>query len=83
MTESNGCDGSEISFPLMSTPSAESGEPLDAARVELFHRRLDGRTHAARVHAAEKTEMEKLNALELQRFPQLRPGCQVPPVSPE
>ena len=30
--------------------------------------------------AAEKTEMEKLNALELQPFLQLRPGCQVPPV---
>ena len=67
----------------MSTPSAELEDRLDAARVELFHRRLDGGMHAARAHAAEKTEMEKLNALELQRFPQLRPGCQVPPVSPE
>ena len=64
----------------MSTPSAELEDRLDAARDGPFHRRLDGGMHAARAHAAEKTEMEKLNALELQRVPQLRPGCQVPPV---
>ena len=79
---SKGSDGNEISLPLMSTPSAVSGDRLDAARVELFHRRLDGGMDAAHAHAAEKTEMEKLNALELQPFlqHQLRPGCQVPPL---
>ena len=61
--QDKGSSRNEISLPLMSTPSAASGDRLDAARVELFHRRLDGGMHAARAHAAEKTEMEKLNAL--------------------
>ena len=64
----------------MSTPSAELEYRLDAARDGPFHRRRDGGMHAARAHAAEKTEMEKLNALELQPILQLRPGCRVPPV---
>ena len=67
-----GSDGNEISFPLMCTPSAELEDPLDAARVGLFHLRLQLCTETVLVYAQQKTEMEKLNALELQRFPQLQ-----------
>ena len=66
------CSPSVLSWKIGWTPHASD---LSTAALS-----LDGRTHAARVHAAEKTEMEKLNALELQRVLQLRPGCQVPPV---
>ena len=67
----------------MSTPSAESEERLYAARVGLFHLRLQLHTHTSRSCVQQKTEMEKSDALELQPFLQLRPGCQVAPVSPE
>ena len=67
----------------MSTPSAELEDRLDAARVGPFHLRLQLHTHTSRGCVQQKTEMEKLNALELQRVLHLRPGCQVPPVSPE
>ena len=41
--------------------------------------RLQLHTHAdaGRVCVQQKTKMEKLNALELQPVPRLRPGCQV------
>ena len=63
--------------------SAASGEPLDAARVGFFHLRLQLCTETVLVYAQQKTEVEKLNAFGRERFLQLRPGCQVPPVSPE
>ena len=78
-----GSDGNEISFPLMCTPSAELEDPLDAARVGLFHLRLQLCTETVLVYAQQKTEVEKLNAFGRERVLQLRPGCQVPPVSPE
>ena len=67
----------------MCSPSAELEDRLDAARVGLFHLRLQLRTETVLVCAQQKTEVEKLNAFGRERVLQLRPGCQVPPVSPE
>ena len=65
----------------MCTPSAELEDPLDAARVGLFHLRLQLCTETVLVYAQQKTEVEKLNAFGRERFLQLRPGCQVFPSS--
>ena len=51
----------ELSLHLMSTPSAELEDRLDAARVGLFHLRLQLCTETVLVYAQQKrTEMEKL-----------------------
>ena len=83
ITNAKGSSRNEISFPLMCTPSAELEDPLDAARVGLFHLRLQLCTETVLVYAQQKTEVEKLNAFGRERFLQLRPGCQAAPVSPE
>ena len=56
----------------MCTPSAELEDPLDAARVGLFHLRLQLRTETVLVCAQQKTEVEKLNAFGRERVNQRR-----------
>ena len=68
----------------MSTPSAELEDRLDAAHASDFSTSVfQLHTHTSRGCVQQKTEMEKLNAFGRERVLQLRPGCQVPPVSPE
>ena len=56
----------------MCSPSAELEEPLDAARVGLFHLRLQLCTETVLVYAQQKTEVEKLNAFGRERVNQRR-----------
>ena len=85
LATARGSDGNDISLPPVALCLLSWGTrwTLHASDFSTSVFSCARRRQTVLVYARQKTEMEKFNALELQRFPKLRPGVIVPPVSPE